>query len=363
MKSSYLAAAIIVVLAGAWMLSGWLVPGKPRGMAAEETVREQNSRSERISRVRVRNSEAKPVFNDVVVTGRSQASRTVELRAETAGQVDAVFFREGAQVKTGDVLVTLEIRDREKRVEEARAAVRQREIEYNAASELETKGFNTRIRLAEAKTSLQTALANLRQVEIDLGKTKIIAPFDGILSQQMVELGDFVAVGSPLYKIVDLDPVEFVGYVTERSIIDVRVGLPARVMFTGGAEAEGNVSFVAPAADPMTRTFRTVVSVSNPAHYIKDGMTAEIRIPLSGTKAHHISPSVLSLDDKGQVGVKIVNDENRVEFIPVKIIADRPDHMLVDGLPEKARIISVGQEFVIPGQQVEPVASEREGLL
>ncbi len=360
MKSSYITAFALIVLAVVWMLSGVFKGGES---AAIKTPQEIEETSEQIMRVRVQLSEAAPVVNDIVVTGRSQASRTVELRAETAGQVEEVFFEEGAKVNAGDLLARLEVNDREERVEEARALVQQREIEYNAASKLETKGFNSKIRLSEAKAALQSAQTLLRKAEIDLAKTRISAPFDGMLSVQAIELGDYVSIGSPLYQIVDLDPVEFTGYVSESNIAEVREGQSAAVILLNGPEVEGLISFVAPAADPQTRTFRTVVSVENPELMIREGLTAEIRIPLSDVQAHKISPSVLTLNDEGRVGVNIVGEDDQVKFVPVEIIADLPGYMLIDGLPSTARIITVGQEFVIPGQKVEPVMSEDEELL
>jgi multidrug efflux system membrane fusion protein len=323
----------------------------------------QQQPSGRLIKVRVREITASPVVNDIVVTGISQASKKVELKAETAGRIEEVLFEEGDKVDEGSVIARIETRERKERVEEARDLVKQREIEFNAARELENKGFNSRIRLAEARAALKSAKTLLRQAEIDLEKTEITAPFEGILSSQHIEPGDFVAQGSPLYEIVDLDPVEFTGYISERSITEIEKGQKAAAIFSGGRKVQGKVSYVAPAADPDTRTFRTIIRVDNPSMDIREGLTAELRIPLSQKAAHKISSSALSLNDKGQVGVKIVEKDNHVKFVPVRIIADKSGYMLVEGLPEKVRLITVGQDFVTSGQPVEPVLSNGEELL
>ena len=80
-------------------------------------------------------------------------------------------------------------------------------------------------------------------------------------------------------------------------------------------------------------------------------------------KAHRISPSVLSLNDVGQIGVKIVNAQNRVQFVPVTILSDTSDYMWILGLPDNVRLITVGQDFVSHGQTVRPVVADGDGLL
>lgn len=80
-------------------------------------------------------------------------------------------------------------------------------------------------------------------------------------------------------------------------------------------------------------------------------------------RAYKISPSILSLADNGQIGVKIVDENDRVQFKPVALLKDTPEHLWITGLPPSVRIITVGQEFVLSGQKVKPVLSEDDGLL
>jgi multidrug efflux system membrane fusion protein len=68
-----------------------------------------------------------------------------------------------------------------------------------------------------------------------------------------------------------------------------------------------------------------------------------------------ISPSVLALADDGTIGVKVVDDDDVVRFLPITIVADRPDGIWVAGIPDKARLITVGQDFVVDGETVKPV--------
>ena len=139
--------------------------------------------------------------------------------------------------------------------------------------------------------------------------------------------------------------------------------MKAHVEFLDGEVQEGKVSYIAPAADSQTRTFRIIVSAENTEQSIKEGLTAKLSIPVANKKAHKISPSILSLSDDGIVGVKTVNADDIVEFTPVKILSDKPEAMWITGPYETVRFITVGQAFVIEGQKVVPIVSDKEGSL
>lgn len=359
--SSKIIAIIIAVVALGWIISGFILPGPQKNDGSEGQKAQIHEK--KIMAVRVRDVEAESFIGDVIVTGRSRASRTVEIKAETDGQVSEIIKEKGEQGVRDEVIARLELRDREARVKEARQRLSQRQIEFNAAKKLKDKGFNSEVRYAQASADLETARAELKNAEVDLAKTKIVLPFDGVIYEQVIEVGDFVSVGDPMFTVVDLDPIELVAFVSERNIAGVRTEQKARAEFLDGQVIEGIVSYIAPAADPDTRTFRVEISGPNVDFAIKEGMTANVYIPQAARPAHKISPSVLVLNDEGQVGVKVVDDKNKVVFMPVSILADTPEHMWVGGLPEKVRLITVGQDFVSSGQMVKPVKAEGDGLL
>lgn len=352
MSSSRLIAVVIAVLAVLWIGSSILTDKQ----SDAESVAAAQEQTQTIPDVAVENSMASTFEDRVVITGRTEASRRVDLRAETNGTLAELVQVEGALVKAGDLLARLEMEDREARVKEARQKVSQRQIEYDAARKLEEKGFNSKVRKAQVLADLEQARAELKRAEIDRDHTRIKAPFDGLIQDHLVEEGDYVSIGSPLFRIVDLDPLEVTGYVSERHVEALKQGTKTVIETLGGQKFEGIVSYIAPAADENTKTFRIVVQIDNEALMLKSGLTAKITIPVRGIPAHKISPSVLTLNDEGRVGVKIVRENNNiVAFIPVQPLADTEDGMWVAGLPEAARIIITGQEFVQDGQKVKPV--------
>ena len=253
--------------------------------------------------------------------------------------------------------------DREAKVIEAKQRFTQRQIEYDAAKSLEDEGFNSKVTLTRSLANLETAHAELTKAVIAQENTKIKVPFKGLIYDQLIEVGDYVSVGDTMFTIVDMDPIELVVFISERNISNIRLGQEASAGFYNGDAVKGNVSYIAPVADPTTRTFRVEISSPNPDYSIKDGLTAKVRISTERKLAHKISPSVLSLNDVGQIGVKIVDAHNKVQFVPVTILSDTSDYMWILGLPESIRLITVGQDFVSHGQTVQPVVADGEGLL
>ena len=111
----------------------------------------------------------------------------------------------------------------------------------------------------------------------------------------------------------------------------------------------GRIRYVAPVADEGTRTFGVELEVDNKDRALRAGGTAELRIPAESVLAHRVSPSLLTLDDAGNVGVKIINDAGKVEFVVADIALSTNEGVWLAGLPETATIITVGQGYVASG--------------
>ncbi|MEO1121290.1 MAG: efflux RND transporter periplasmic adaptor subunit, partial [Pseudomonadota bacterium] len=118
-----------------------------------------------------------------------------------------------------------------------------------------------------------------------------------------------------------------------------------------GTVSSAVVTFVAQSADPDTRTFRVEAQASNPDGLIRDGMTAELTVPLKGARGHLLPHSALTLNNTGDIGVRLEVD-GEARFAPISILRDSSDGVWVSGLPEAANVIVVGQEFVTDGAAV-----------
>jgi multidrug efflux system membrane fusion protein len=356
MRKSIITAVILAVIGIGWIASGQFGTDKGADATGDDTASATSEQAKKAPmQVRVADLEAVMRIERVDVTGRTEASRTVQIRAETYGQVRELLRQRGDNVEKGAPIARLRLNDRTAKLAEAKASLRQREIEYKAAQSLKQKGFRSETDEAAARAQLDGARAVVKQIEIDIARTTFRAPFDGMINSGHIELGDYVQVGDIAATVVDLDPILVVGNVSERQVNSLHEGMPGIIRLIDGTERDGIIRFVAPVAEPSTRTYRVELEIPNTDVSIRDGLTAKMEIPVSEADAHFVTPSTLTLNDDGVVGVKVVTPDNLVSFRPVDIIADEPGGVWLGGLPKNIRMITVGQEFVLDGERVEPV--------
>lgn len=359
MRSSIIIAIVLALVAGGWILSGQFGAedaGSEPVPDARETAASAQTDAPAVS-VRVTSLEARPRESRIAVTGRTEASRQVQLRAETEGQVIELLVRRGETVEADQPIARLSMADRAAKLTEAKATLRQRQIEFEAARKLHDKGFRSTTDQAASQARLDAARAVVEQIEVDIARTTIRAPFDGVIGAGHVETGDYLRVGDTVASVVDLSPILVVGNVTERQVGRVREGMAGHAELVDGTALPGAVTFVAATADPQTRTYRVELEAENPDGRIRDGITAELTIPVGEGMAHYVPPSAITLNDAGTVGVKTVDDDGTVHFRPVAVLASDAGGMWLDGLPAQVRLITVGQEFVVDGERVDAIES------
>ena len=360
MPASAIIAVVLSIAVAGWMLSGQL-GGGGAPPAATEAGSGPPAADPPPLRVRVKRMSARSHAVAITVRGRSEAGRRVDLRAETDGRIVEIGASRGDEVRKGGVIARLADEGRLAKVAEYRARLRQRQIHYDATAALAERGLSSKEALATAKADIDAARAAVAQVEVEIARTRLRAPFDGLLLEGHADVGDYLKKGDRFGRIIDLDPILFVGSVTERSVARLHAGLPAVARSLGGDEVRGTLRYIAPSADPATRTYRIEVEATNPDYRIRDGVTADIAIEMDTRMAHFVTPALLSLADDGTIGLKTVDGENRVRFRPVDIIEDTPDGIWLGGLPREILVITVGQEFVVAGQEVRPVDPDGPG--
>ena len=355
MNKSYLTAVILTLGIAAWVLGGYFFQssGKetPDAPAVADAVASMT--------VAVRTQDAKPVEQFIVAQGQAEPNRTVTIRAETMGQVAEILADEGAVVAAGDVIVRLEANDRQARIDRAEARVREQQSAFEASETLGKKGYQSQRQADQIFSSLQTAKAELEQARIELEHIDIKAPFEGVVLSSPVELGTYVDVNGEVSTIVDNDPLVVSLRITQQNISNIKVGQAAFLKFATGQERDGKIRYIAARADEGTRTFRVEVELPNPNGEIPSGISAEAKIPTGSVMAHFVSPAALSLNDEGKLGVKMVNEDNRVVFNTASIVMSDVNNAWITGLPAHARIITLGHGFVQIGEEVQ--VAEEEG--
>jgi len=339
----------IVAAVALWMLSG--AGSEPDASPVSASA----SASDSALQVRVQTLQAREIIREVIISGRTEPNRVVQLRAETDGTVTQIRAERGQSVNEGEPILTLDMRDRNARLEEAGALVEQREIELRAIENLRGREFSTDIEIAQARSQLEGARASRERIELEIRNTGIRAPFVGVLQDRSVEIGDFVRVGDSVAELVDLDPLIITAEVNEREVADLALGSEGKATLVDGTVLAGRVRYLSPMADSSTRSFAIELAVPNPDATVRAGLSAELRLQANAVRVHTLSAALLSLADDGTVGVKVVDSNNSVRFYPVTIAGSAPEGMHVSGLPESVRVITVGQGFVTEGQRVDPV--------
>ena len=290
--------------------------------------------------------------------GRTEPDRVVTVRSETTGMVTDASVAEGRYVRGGTVLCGLGVESRAARVAEAEAAVISNRLDHESASALEEKGWTTSNRAAATKAALDRAEAGLAAAKIELGKTRLRAPFGGIFETRLAEKGDFLSPGAACGILVDLDPIIVAVDATEAQMSALKTASSAQITLTDGRTYSGKLRYIARTANPQTRTFRVEVEAPNPRNQIAGGLTASVRIALAEAPAILLTPASLVLHDDGRVGVRYVDAEDIVQFTEIRVVDDAPGGVWVTGIPEDALLLTAGQDYVREGITVTTRAAE-----
>ena len=173
--------------------------------------------------------------------------------------------------------------------------------------------------------------------------------------EKAIEIGNYVNQGDQVAIFVDLNPILIVGELLEKDLHKVTLGKQCTAELTNGQIINGDITYISSSAKDLTRTFQVEIEANNSSNQVVDGITAKLIIPIQEITAHRVSSSLLTLDDEGIIGIKAVNDSNEVIFHKIEIVGEDKSGLWVTGLPEEVSIITVGQEYVAPGQLIEPI--------
>lgn len=367
---------------------------------AEPETPTPTEESARVVSIVAMRSTAQAIDNAVLLRGRTEAARQVDVRAETSGLVNSEPLRKGTYVEAGQLLCEIEpgtrqtalaeaearlpeakarLPEAEGRVLESQARLKEARINDNAAKQLSAGGFASEVRVAGTQAAVQSALAAVEtalagvesaragilaadaaiaSAKNEIGRLKIAAPFAGLLETDTAELGALMQPGGLCATIIQLNPIKLVAFVPESDVAKVEVGARAGGRTTANQTVEGHVTFMSRSSDPETRTFRVEITVDNDDLQLRDGQTAEIIIGAEGQKAHLVPASALTLNDEGTLGVQVATEGDTAAFMPVTILRDTTKGMWVSGLPEQTSIIITGQEYVTDGVAIKTTYAE-----
>jgi multidrug efflux system membrane fusion protein len=362
MKPSRIVAIGLLLGGAAWIGSGVLGRSETSRNAALEASKESVS----TPRFKVA---VLPAANEmhrrrVVLSGRTEADKRVWAVARVSGVVVDLRVKRGDLVKQGQVLAILSDEAREAQVGGAKARLEQRKAEAVARLRLIETGNYPALNKPQIQAELRAAEAGMAQAEAERVKGEVIAPLTGTVNDVPVEVGSALQVfmsGANVAEIIALDPMLAVVEIAERQLAGVQVGGEAEVKLVTGERARGTIRFVSKKASEKTRTYRVDVELNNPDGRIADGVTAEVDLLLSPVMAAKLPRSALTFSAEGKLGIRHVAAGGTVAFAPVTIVEDALNELWLAGIPNDARVIVEGQDFVKEGEHVEAVPASGQG--
>jgi multidrug efflux system membrane fusion protein len=362
-KGSKLLAIVLVVLAVLWIGSGIIFPHHE---APATNVAQQAAEKFRVAVATVNAQEYQP---KLVLSGRTEADKKVSIVARTQAIITELRVKRGDRVKGGDVLAVLMDDGRNAQLQQARALVQQRKAEFEARTKLIEQGNLPKLEINNISAQLRAAEASLAQAEAEIERIRIVAPWDGVVDQVSAEQGQFLmmmpAMGAgasgpnEIARMISLDPIIAIVEVSEKRLAGVRLGEEAELRLVSGEIVKGKVRYISKSAAATTRTYRVDIEAANPDNKIPDGITTEVAILMAKLQATKVPRSALTFSAQGKLGVRAVNAENKVVFIPIEIVDDEHQTMWVKGIPDGTRVIVQGQDFVREEQVVEAVTAEQ----
>jgi membrane fusion protein (multidrug efflux system) len=340
--------------------------------------KEAKTQEEKVFNVHVGTARTEPLRPFIEAIGSLNPNEEVTLSAEVEGSIRSIAVDEGSVVHRGMVMAALDDTDYGLEVRRADAAVKQAEatlantkLEFGRKEalykeELVTKqqydDVTTRLALADAELDRnRAALALARQ---KLSKTRIVSPISCVVKEKKVSAGDFVKNGTPLFVIIQSNPVKLLFNIPEKEVGRVRINQDVFIKVDSYRDREfkGRVSIIYPSVEERTRTLPVEALVPNPEGLLKPGFFAKVILYTAGAKDTVVVPITSILYEADTTKVFVVEGD-RAKERKVRLGSKYGELMeIVEGVKAGETIVVAGQANLSQDAKVSPQKSgTREG--
>jgi RND family efflux transporter MFP subunit len=335
---------------------------------------------------------ARTITRYLEATGNTAPIKTVDLVARVQGFLQSIDYKDGAFVKEGATLFTIEPETYKLKLDQAQAAeagaqasVKQAEADFKRQTDLVSRQAVSQATLDtstsnrdNAQANLQQAQVNTRIAEVNYGYTKVVAPFDGIVSAHLISVGELVGAASPtqLATIVALDPIYVNFNVNEQDVLRIRanalrrgltsedlkqVPIEVGLQTEDGYPHKGKLDYAAPTINQSTGTLAVRGILPNADRVLLPGYYVRVRVPLAQQEGVLLVPDVALGSDQSGRYVLVVNKDNVVEQRKVQAGPVEGDLRVIEsGLKGDDRVVIAGLLRAIPGQKVDPQLQKTE---
>jgi membrane fusion protein (multidrug efflux system) len=295
------------------------------------------------------------VRDTVSLVGQLESEASVELRPEIDGVVESIDFAEGQSTKKGDVLIRLKDAEQRANAREAKAHVKLAEEMFRRVSLLAKSNVSAQAELDKASAELEVARAEADLREVELERTQIRAPFDGVVGARLVSPGERVRRSTKLVRIDAVDRLQLVFAVPEIGVPFVRKGMPVKITVKPFPEIkfDGEVFFVSPTLDESTRRLTLKAWVPNPDRKLQPGLFANLEVELSERNDAVVVPDSAIMVDQAGSFVWRIGPDGKAARAPVEIGLRKAARVeIAKGVAPGDRIVSAGTQKVTEGSPV-----------
>jgi RND family efflux transporter MFP subunit len=303
------------------------------------------------ARVTLQTVEWTPYAGTEEVVGTVRAQRRTVVEAKVMGRIVSLESRLGHGVQTGDLLVQLEAPELSARRDQARVVLEQAARERDRFQGLVQQKTVSPQEFDVVESRWRVAKAGLAEAETLLGYTRVVAPFDAAVSRKLAEVGDLATPGRPLLELEVPGELRLEADVGEGLIERLQVQQSVSVRVGRDLVLTGKVAEIAPAADPVSRTFLVKVDMPNTAG-VRSGQFGRLAVPLGASPILRV-PTTAVLR-RGQLEYVLVAVEGTARLRLVRtgrVLGDAVE--LISGMEPAERVVVGGVASVVDGQKLE----------
>lgn len=312
--------------------------------------------AERVAQVRTVTLAPRTVVDRTSLPAALEPRHRASLAAEVGGAVESVRAELGQAVGKGQVLATIDERALAQQMAEAEAWLRQANLQFERAENLFERKAVTKAQLLDAVTNRDVAAARLASAKLALDKARLTAPWAGRIAARHVEVGSFVAPGTPLFELVDASRVKVRAEARAADVRFLEVGREVEVSFDAfpGEVFPARIERLGAELDPQSRTLAIEAELPNPDGRLKPGMLARLDIPLQTVAGALVVPMSALVDLGGTKALWTVVDGRAVRReVTTGVVVG--EEIAITGIPAGTHVIVEGQQAVGENQPVEEV--------
>ena len=291
--------------------------------------------------------EKSSVNREISASGNIEGNKTARLGFLVAGKVNYIFGEEGATINAGQLMASLDPESYKIAKDMADANLAQVQDEYNRLNMMHERKSLSESDYSKISNALKAAKAQQQLQNKNLLDTKLYAPFKGVLLKKLVEVGEIIGPGLPLFAISDISTVKVIASIPEMDLQQVKTGSDARVYISSiDSTLTGRVIEIGSVSEPTTRSFNAKILLKNPGWKIRPGMTAEIKIT-TGRKAEIIAvPGEAVLRELDNSAYVFVVDQTKKQAMKRKVSLGQ----MAGNNIEITSGITPGETIVVGGQ-------------